>query len=136
MTLVAVGEPVQVDKMDKPGAKTDQAFNKENPKFVSETRTINARTPVGEIGTLITNGRGTDCDGLDSTSGRVIACIMVVVASSDGKVHTSIDRSVNGIVESLTLATTVRESQWWFEVGDGPVTYPRLMLATDPLCAV
>jgi hypothetical protein len=75
--------------------------------FVSEILTINASTPVGEVGTLVTNGRSTDSDGLDSTSRRVAACITVVVASSDGKVHTSIDRSINSIVESLTLATTV-----------------------------
>lgn len=30
MTLVAVGEPVQVDKMDKPGAKTDQALDQDS----------------------------------------------------------------------------------------------------------
>ena len=32
IVLVAVGEPVQVDKMDKPGAKTDQAFNEKLQK--------------------------------------------------------------------------------------------------------
>jgi len=76
-------------------------------EITSEVLTINARAPVGEVGTLIANGRGTNGDGLDSTSGRVAACITVVVASSDSKVHTSINRSVNSIVQSLTLSTTV-----------------------------
>ena len=106
------------------------------PDFVSKILTINASTPIGEVGTLITDGRSTDGDGLDSTSRRVAARITVVVARSDGKVHTSIDRSIHSIIESLTLATTVRECQWLFEVGDRAIAYPRLMLATDPLCAV
>jgi hypothetical protein len=77
------------------------------PEHISKILTINARTPVGEVGTLITNGRCTDGDSLESTSGRVAACIAVVVASSDSKVHASIDRSINGIVEGLTLSPTI-----------------------------
>lgn len=133
IVLVAVGEPVQVDKMDKPGAKTEKR-SMTTPESVSEIPTINATTPIGEIGTFITNGRGTDGDGLDRTSGRVAARITVVVASGDGEVHTSIDCRINSIVKGLTLATTIWGCQWWFEFGNQPVTYPRLMLATDPLC--
>jgi len=34
MELVAVGVPVQVDKMFKPGAKTDQTFNDKLQKLL------------------------------------------------------------------------------------------------------
>lgn len=55
MVLVAVGEPVHVDRMDMPGAKTDESLAEDSRK-ISGALTINARTPVGEVGALITNG--------------------------------------------------------------------------------
>ena len=37
MTLVAVGEPVQVDKMDKPGAKTAEVLDEDSRNYFRGT---------------------------------------------------------------------------------------------------
>lgn len=44
---------------------------------------IHARTVVGEVGALITEGRCAHSDSLLSSSGRVVACVLVVVAFVD-----------------------------------------------------
>lgn len=67
---------------------------------------IVALAVVGEVGTLISESRGTDGDGLLGTSRRVPAGVGVVVTGSDGKVDTSIDGSVNSKIKSGGLATT------------------------------
>lgn len=69
---------------------------------------VSALSVVGEVGTAVINSGGTDGDGLAGGSRGVVAGIGVVVASSDGKVNTSADSSVDGGVESLGLATTKR----------------------------
>lgn len=60
---------------------------------------------VGEVGTLISESRGTDSDGLLGTSRRVPAGVGVVVTGSNSEVDTSIDSSVDSEVESGRLAT-------------------------------
>lgn len=74
---------------------------------------VSALSVVGEVGTAVIKSRGTDGDGLRSSSGGVVAGISVVVASGDSKVNTSADGSVDGSIESLGLTTTKRH------VGDG-----------------
>lgn len=74
---------------------------------------VSALSVVGEVGTAVVNRRGTDSDGLASGSGRVVTCVRVVVACGDGKVETSVDGSVNSLVEQVGLATTEGH------VGDG-----------------
>ena len=64
-----------------------------------------ALAEVGEVGTLIGKGGGTDGDSVGSGSRRVVAGVGVVVTSSDGEVDTSIDGSVDSEVESDRLAT-------------------------------
>jgi len=61
---------------------------------------VSALSVVGEIRTVISQGGGTDSDGLLGGGGRVVASIGVVVASSDGEVDAGIDGSVNSEVKS------------------------------------
>lgn len=74
---------------------------------------ISALAVVGEVGTAVINARGTDRDGLGSSSWRVVAGISVVVAGGDGEVNADRDGGVHSVIESLGLATTKRH------VGDG-----------------
>lgn len=74
---------------------------------------VSALSVVGEVGTAVIESRGTDGDGLSSSSGRVLAGIGVVVTGSNGEVDTRADGSVDSSIESLGLATTERH------VGDG-----------------
>lgn len=76
----------------------------------AETRAedVDTFSPVGEVGTAIIKGRGSNGDGLGSSSGGVVASISVVIASGDGEVDTSIDSGVDNVVESRRLATTKR----------------------------
>ena len=74
---------------------------------------VDALAEVGKVGPLITQGGSTDGDSLGRSSGRVRAGIPVVVTSSDSEVHARVDGPVDGIVQSLGLATAQRH------VGDG-----------------
>jgi hypothetical protein len=69
---------------------------------------VSALAVVGEVGTLISQGGGTDGDGLLSSSGGVVASIGVVVTGSDGEVHTSINSGIHSEVESTRATTTQR----------------------------
>lgn len=73
-----------------------------------ETRSedVSALSVVGEVGTLIRKSRGTNSDGLLSSSRRIVASISVVVTRSNGEVKTSLNTSVNSILKGLGLATT------------------------------
>lgn len=55
---------------------------------------------VGEVGSLVREGRSADGDGLLGGGGRVVARVVIVVAGGNGKVHAHIDRSIDGPVES------------------------------------
>jgi hypothetical protein len=61
---------------------------------------------VGEVGTLIGESAGTDGDGLLGSGRRVVARVGVVVTGGNGEVDTSIDGSVNSLVEERRLAAT------------------------------
>ena len=78
----------------------------ENAETGSED--VSALAIVGEVGTAVVDGGGTDGDGLGSSSRRVVASIGVIVASSDGEVNADGDSSVDGVIKSLGLATTKR----------------------------
>ena len=67
-----------------------------------------ALSKVGEVGTLIVQGGGTDSDGILSRSRGVVARVGVVVTGSDSKVDTSIDSGVDSEVKSGGLAATER----------------------------
>lgn len=69
---------------------------------------ISALSVVGEVGTAVIESRGTNSDGLGSSSGGVLAGIGVVVTGSNGEVDTRADGSVDSSIESLGLATTER----------------------------
>lgn len=66
---------------------------------------VSALAVVGEVGTAVINGGGTDGDGVGSSSGRVVASISVVVAGGNSKVQTSVDSGVDGSIERSGLAT-------------------------------
>lgn len=74
---------------------------------------IDTLAVVGEVGTSISEGGGTDGDGLVGSSWGIVAGIGVVVTSSNGEVDTIVNGSVNSHVQSSGLATTERH------VGDG-----------------
>jgi hypothetical protein len=63
-----------------------------------------ASTVVREVSTLVSQGGGSDGDGLLGGSRRVVARVGVVVTSSDSKVNTSIHSSVNCLVKGDRLA--------------------------------
>jgi hypothetical protein len=69
---------------------------------------VSALAEVGEVGAAVVKSRSTDGDGLRSGSGRVLAGVGIVVASSDGEVNTRADSSVDRSIESLGLATAER----------------------------
>ena len=69
---------------------------------------IDTLAPVGEIGTAVVKSGGTDGEGLSSSSRRIVAGISVVIASSNGKVETSLDSSVDGLVKRRGLPTAER----------------------------
>lgn len=71
-------------------------------------KNVVALSVVGEVCAGVIKSRGTDSDGLLSSSWGVVARIGVVVSGSDGKVDTSINSSVNSAVKSGGLATTKR----------------------------
>jgi hypothetical protein len=80
-----------------------------------------ALSEVGEVGTLISESRGTNGDRVLSSSWGIVARIGVIVTGGNSEVDTSINGSVNSHVESWRLATTKRH------VGSG--TLESLMLA-------
>jgi len=80
---------------------------------------------VREVGPLVSEGGSTNSDGLLSSSRGVIACIAVIVTwhvyetmhttvcfktlkltSSNGEMESTIDSTVNGVIEGLGLSTT------------------------------
>lgn len=69
---------------------------------------VSALAVVGEVGTLISEGGGSDSDGLLSSSGGVVAGIGVVVTSSDGEVHAGVNGGIHSEVESTRATTTKR----------------------------
>jgi len=74
---------------------------------------VSALAIVGEIGAAIIQSGGTNSEGLGSGSGRIVASIGIVIASSDGEVNAHPHGSVDSGVEGLGLATTKGH------VGDG-----------------
>ncbi len=74
---------------------------------------VGALAIVGEVGTAVINGRGTDSDGVLGGSGRVVAGIGIIVTGSYGKVEALGNGSIDGDVKESSLATTKRH------VGDG-----------------
>jgi hypothetical protein len=60
---------------------------------------------VGEVGTLVSKSAGTNGDSLVSGSGRVVARVGVIVACGNSEVDTSIDSSVDSLVEDGRFAT-------------------------------
>lgn len=79
----------------------------------SGSEDVNTLAVVGEVGSLVVQVGSTNGDGVFGSSGRVVAGVLVVVSSSDGKVKTRLDGLVDSIVEGLDFATTERH------VGDG-----------------
>jgi hypothetical protein len=75
-----------------------------------ETRAkdVDTLSVVGEVGSSIGEGRGTNGDGILSGSRGVVASIGIVVTSSNGKVNASLDSSVDGKIKGRRLATTKR----------------------------
>lgn len=73
-----------------------------------ETRSedVSALSVVGEVRTLVSKCRGTNGDGLLGSSRRVVASISIVITGGNGEVKTSLNTSVNSILEGLRLATT------------------------------
>lgn len=69
---------------------------------------VSALAEVGEVGTLISQSGGTDGDGLLSGSGGVVASISVVVTSSDGEMHASVNSGIHSEVESARATTAQR----------------------------
>ena len=61
---------------------------------------ISALSVVGEVSTLVSQGRSTNSDGLLGSGGGVIASISVVVTGSDSEVKTSVDSSVDSEIQS------------------------------------
>ena len=74
----------------------------------TRSKDVSALSVVGEVGTLISQGGGTDSDGVGSSGRRVVASIGVIVTSSDGKVNTSLDSSVNSEIQSTGATATER----------------------------
>ena len=74
---------------------------------------INTLAEVGEVSPLITQGGSANGDSFFSSSRGVRAGIPVVVTGSDSKVHARVDGPVDGIIQSLGLATAQGH------VGDG-----------------
>lgn len=93
----------------------------------SGRKDVDALAVVGEVGAVVPKGGGTDGHGLSGAGRRVVAGVLVVakgqqkpnsvelysLSSSDGKVETRLDGSVDGVVKRLRLATTEGH------VGDG-----------------
>jgi hypothetical protein len=73
--------------------------------MLTRGKDIDTLAEVGEVGPLITQGGSTNGDSLGRSSGRVRASIPVVVTSCDSEVHTRVDGPIDGIVQSLGLAT-------------------------------
>lgn len=67
---------------------------------------VGALAVVGEVGTAVIDGGGTNGDGLLGSGGRVVASIGVVIASSDGEVKTLGNGGIDGHVKESSLATT------------------------------
>lgn len=65
-----------------------------------------ALSVVGEVGTLVSQRRGTNGDGLLSGSWGVVTGVGVVVASGNSEVETSVNSGVDSEVEGDRLATT------------------------------
>ena len=53
----------------------------------SRCEDVNTFSIVGEIGTLIGQSRSTDSDSLGGSSGGVVACIRIIISSSNGKME-------------------------------------------------
>lgn len=73
-----------------------------------ETRSENvvALSVVGEVGTLVKECGGTDCDGVRSSSWGVVTRIGVVVTGGNSEVDTSVNSGVDSKVEGGGLATS------------------------------
>jgi hypothetical protein len=69
---------------------------------------VSALSEVGEVGTFISQGGGTDGDSLLGGSRRVVASISVVITGSDSEVNSSINSGVDSEVQSAGAATTKR----------------------------
>jgi hypothetical protein len=72
----------------------------------ARSKDVSALSEVGEVGTLISEGGGTDGDGLLSSGGGVVASIGIVIASSDGEVDTSIDGGIDSEIQSAGATAT------------------------------
>lgn len=79
-----------------PGGKNVKTWGKD----------VIALSVVGEVGTFIVEGGGTDSDSILSCSRGVVAGVGVVVTGSHSEVDTSVDSSVDGHVEGGGLATS------------------------------
>lgn len=69
---------------------------------------VGALAVVGEVGTAVVNGGGTNGNSLLGGGRRVVAGIGVIVASSDGEMETLGDGSIDSHVKKSSLATTER----------------------------
>lgn len=68
---------------------------------------------VGEVGMVVINVRGIDCDGFGSSSWWVVVGISVVVVGGDGEVNVDRDGGVYSVIESFGFVIIKRY------VGDG-----------------
>ena len=113
MVLVATSDPIQVERMFKSTREKRQKPDCSDAQVLTRGEYIDTLAMVGEIGFLISQVRSADGDSFFSGGGRVIVGVLVVVVGSNSEVHARLDGLVDGIVQSLRLATTQRH------VGDG-----------------
>ena len=107
MVLVAVGVPVQVERMFKPKMRhIRDLLLQHRMGMLTRGKDINTLAVVGEVGPVITQSGSTNGNSLLSSGGGVGAGIPVVVTGSDSEVHARLDGPIHGIVQSHGLTAT------------------------------
>ncbi|KAH3669491.1 hypothetical protein OGAPHI_001612 [Ogataea philodendri] len=74
----------------------------------TRTKDVNTLTVVGEVCSGVRKRGSTNSDSRFCGSWRVVASVSIVVTSSNGKVETGLDSSIDGQVESWRLTTSKR----------------------------
>lgn len=88
------------------GVDSVLAANPSRQNVQTRGEDVSALSVVGEVGTFITQGGGTDGDGILGSGRRVVASISIVITSSDSKMNASLNSGIDSKIQSARATTT------------------------------
>lgn len=88
------------------GVNSILAANPSRQNVQTRGEDVSALSVVGEVGAFISQGGGTDGDGVLGSGRRVVASISIVITSGNSKVNAGLNSGIDSKIQSTRATTT------------------------------